>query len=77
MEYLFINKYNDIWEIFKGFCSVINIQDSEYALNNAVVLSLSLSLFYNFQGLTHSFIYVNMFSNRRETRSYLIVSRKL
>ena len=49
-----------------------SIEDSEYTLNSAIILSLSLLLFCNFQRLAQSFAYVNMFWSSRNTLSHLI-----
>ena len=49
-----------------------SIEDSEYTLNSAIILSLSLLLFCNFQRLTQSFAYVNMFWSSGNTLSHLI-----
>ena len=51
-------------------------QVSEWALDNAIILSLPLFVFYDFQGIYHTFVYVNMFPSCRDTLSHLIVSRK-
>ena len=77
IKYLFIKKHNYISEVFKKLRSATNKwQVSKWALDSAIVLSLSLFHFYHFQGFYHSFVYVNVFLSCRDILSYLIVPRK-
>ena len=48
----------------------INWQFSKWTLDSAIVLSLSLFHFYNFQGFCDSFAYINAFSSCTDTLSH-------
>ena len=54
----------------------IKYQVSKWALDNAIILSLSLFDFYGFHGFYHSFVYDNIFSSCRDTLGHLLVSEK-
>ena len=76
IKYLFINKHNYISEVFKKLWSATNKwQISKWALDSAIVSSMSLFHFYHFQGFYHSFVYVNVFLSCRYILSYLIVPK--
>ena len=76
MKYWFINK--QLCEVFKEFWSVRK-KHSKILISPLKVLQVCLypcNILCNFQGLTHSFVYVNMFWSSEDTLSHLIVPRK-
>ena len=71
IKYIFINKNYNICEVFKSFgVQKINQQVSKRALDSAMILSMFLFYFCNFQGIYDSFVYINVFSTCTDTLSH-------